>query len=139
MPYPKRAGFTCPQVGLLAAAFVGLFLSAGLAQADMSHDMEMPASKYENVQVASAPDEVMIDNFSFSPISLTVAPGTKVTWTNHDDVPHTVVSSDDPHAFKSPPLDTDDSFSIVFSKPGVYKYFCSVHPMMVGTVVVRGQ
>lgn len=139
MPPLKRNHLLYAQASLPMAVLVGLFLSAGLAQADMSDDMEMPPAISGNVPVASSPDHVMIDNFRFSPVSLTVALGTKVTWTNHDDVPHTIVSGDDTPAFKSPPLDTDDSFSFVFSKPGVYKYFCSVHPMMVGTVVVRGQ
>src|SRR5260370_38052659 len=64
----------------------------------------------------SASAEVKIDNFSFGPASLTVAAGTTVTWTNNDDVPHTVVSDD--KVFKSKALDTDDKFSYTFTKPG---------------------
>ena len=78
---------------------------------------------------------VKIDNFSFTPTTLTVAAGTTVTWTNSDDVPHTVVSDD--KVFKSKVLDTDEKFSYTFTKPGTYPYFCSVHPKMTGTVVVR--
>ena len=78
---------------------------------------------------------VKIDNFSFGPQTLTVAPGTTVTWTNNDDVPHTVVSDD--KAFKSKALDTDDKFSYTFDKPGTYNYFCSVHPKMTAKVVVK--
>jgi len=90
--------------------------------------------------VASAPvAHVDIDNFDFAPMALKVTVGTTVTWANHDDVPHTVMSADDPVAFRSPALDTDDSFSFTFTKPGTYKYFCSVHPKMVGTVVVTAQ
>jgi len=81
--------------------------------------------------------EVKIDNFSFSPATLTIAPGTTVTWTNRDDIPHTVVSTDDPKTFKSKVLDTDDKFSFTFSKPGSYSYFCSIHPKMTGKVVVQ--
>lgn len=77
---------------------------------------------------------VKVDNFTFSPMHLTVAEGTKVTWTNADDVPHTIVAVDG--AFKSQALDTDETFSYTFTKPGIYKYFCSVHPRMVGTVRV---
>jgi plastocyanin len=83
----------------------------------------------------SASSEVKIDNFSFGPDTLTVAAGTTVTWTNNDDVPHTVVSDD--KAFKSKALDTDDKFSYTFTKPGTYNYFCSVHPKMTAKVVVR--
>ncbi len=81
--------------------------------------------------------EVKIDNFSFAPQALTVAVGTTVTWTNRDDIPHTVVSTDDPKAFKSKVLDTDEKFSFTFSKPGSYAYFCSVHPKMTGKVTVQ--
>ncbi|HEX4002764.1 MAG TPA: cupredoxin family copper-binding protein [Candidatus Acidoferrales bacterium] len=78
---------------------------------------------------------VTIDNFSFTPKEITVAPGTTVTWVNHDDVPHTVVSTD--KKFRSKALDTDDRFSFTFTDAGTYGYFCSVHPMMTGKVVVR--
>jgi len=80
--------------------------------------------------------EVKIDNFTFGPTSLTVAAGTTVTWTNKDDVPHTVVS-DDKATFKSKALDTGDQFSYTFAKPGKYQYFCSVHPKMTAEVVVQ--
>ena len=79
--------------------------------------------------------EVKIDNFSFGPAAITVAAGTTVTWTNHDDIPHTVVADD--KSFKSKVLDTDEKFSYTFSKPGTYPYFCSVHPKMTGKVVVQ--
>ena len=81
------------------------------------------------------PAAVKIDNFNFGPATLTVAAGTTVTWTNNDDVPHTVVSDDE--LFKSKALDTDDTFSYTFSKPGTYNYFCSVHPKMTAKVVVK--
>ena len=80
---------------------------------------------------------VSIDNFTFSPAEITVAAGTKITWTNNDDIPHTVVDADDPKAWKSPPLDTGEAWARVFDKPGTYHYFCSLHSHMQGTVVVR--
>jgi plastocyanin len=86
---------------------------------------------------AAAPGAVTISNFAFGPAVLTVVPGTKVTWTNSDEEPHTVMSADGGLTFKSPALDTDDKFSFTFEKPGTYKYFCSIHPHMVGTVVVK--
>ena len=79
--------------------------------------------------------EVKIDNFSFSPAVITVPAGTSVRWTNRDDIPHTVVSDD--KLFKSNALDTDEQFSYTFNKPGTYSYFCSIHPIMTGKVVVR--
>jgi plastocyanin len=79
--------------------------------------------------------EVKIDNFSFGPVELTVPVGTTVTWTNRDDIPHTVVSTD--KVFKSKVLDTDEKFSFSFSKAGTYPYFCSIHPKMTGKVIVQ--
>jgi plastocyanin len=78
---------------------------------------------------------VKIDNFSFSPASITVAVGTTIRWTNRDDIPHTVVSED--KTFKSKVLDTDEQFTYTFVKPGTYSYFCSIHPKMTAKVVVQ--
>lgn len=91
------------------------------------------AASAEQAQAPSV--EVKIDNFSFGPATLTVAVGTTVTWTNRDDIPHTVVSDD--KVFKSKVLDTDEKFSYTFAKPGTYSYFCSVHPKMTGKVIVQ--
>jgi len=79
--------------------------------------------------------EVKIDNFSFGPAAVTVAMGTTITWTNHDDIPHTVVSTDG--VFKSKVLDTDEKFTFTFDKAGTYPYFCSIHPKMTGKVIVQ--
>jgi plastocyanin len=79
--------------------------------------------------------DVKIDNFSFTPPTLTVKAGTQITWTNGDDIPHTVVS--DSQTFKSKVLDTDEKFTFTASKPGTYSYFCSIHPKMTGKVVVE--
>jgi amicyanin len=81
------------------------------------------------------PRRVVVDNFSFAPASTEVAVGTTVTWTNHDDIPHNVVSPE--QKFKSPVLDTDEAFSHTFETAGTYKYYCSIHPRMTGQVVVR--
>jgi plastocyanin len=86
---------------------------------------------------AAEPNTVKIDNFAFDPPTLTVAPGTTVMWVNKDEEPHTVTSVNKDLPFKSAGLDTDNSFSFTFTKPGIYKYFCSVHPHMVGTIVVK--
>ncbi|RFB81625.1 cupredoxin domain-containing protein [Methylovirgula sp. 4M-Z18] len=78
---------------------------------------------------------VTIDNFTFSPQTLTVAAGTTVVWKNNDDIPHLVVAND--KSFRSKALDTDDSYSFTFTTPGTYNYFCGLHPHMTGTVVVK--
>jgi plastocyanin len=87
--------------------------------------------------VAAAGNQVVIDDFAFGPATLTVAVGTKVVWTNDDADPHTVTSEADPKLFKSPALDTGDTFAFTFDKPGTYRYFCSIHPHMQGIVVVQ--
>jgi plastocyanin len=79
--------------------------------------------------------EVKIDNFIFGPQTVTVPAGTTVTWTNSDDIPHTAVSTDG--VFKSKVMDTDEKFSYTFTKAGTYPYYCSIHPKMTGTVVVK--
>ncbi len=78
--------------------------------------------------------KVMIDNFTFAPAELTVKAGTTVTWSNHDDIPHVVVSAG---KFRSKTLDTDDNYSFTFTTAGEYKYFCSLHPHMTGTIKVE--
>jgi plastocyanin len=75
------------------------------------------------------------DNFVFEPARLIVKAGTTVTWTNRDDIPHTVASKD--RLFKSQALDTDETYSFTFSTPGEYRYFCSLHPHMTATIVVE--
>jgi amicyanin len=77
---------------------------------------------------------VKIGNFTFGPQELRVKAGTTVTWTNEDDMPHTVVS---PNNFRSKVLDSDGTFSFTFTTPGAFKYFCSLHPHMTGTIVVE--
>nr|WP_231995854.1 cupredoxin family copper-binding protein [Mycobacterium sp. 852002-51163_SCH5372311] len=79
-------------------------------------------------------NQVNIDEFAFVPLTLTVAAGTTVTWTNHDEEPHTVAASDG--SFRSPGMGTGGTFSHTFSAPGKFDYICSIHPMMHGTVVV---
>lgn len=108
-------GFTAAALMLMATLVVAPRISANPPQA--------------------ATAEVKIDNFSLGPATLTVAPGTTVTWVNHDDIPHTVVSTDS--VFKSKVLDTDEKFSFTFTKAGTYPYFCSIHPKMTAKVIVQ--
>lgn len=79
---------------------------------------------------------ISIDNFMFSPMTLTISAGSTVTWVNHDDIPHNVVSVDGSFP-KSKALDTNDSYSFKFDKPGTYEYFCGIHPKMTGKIVVN--
>jgi plastocyanin len=111
---------------ILGVAIVSIALGIGSA----SGATAAPAA-------APTPSEaaVTIDNFSFTPATITVPVGTTVRWTNHDDIPHTVVSDD--KTFKSKALDTDEQFTYTFTKAGTYNYFCSIHPKMTGVVVVK--
>ena len=86
---------------------------------------------------AETPDatKVVVKDFMFMPTPLTVKAGSTVTWTNKDDEPHTVVS--DTGVFKSGGMDTNETFSYKFDKPGTYHFTCSIHPRMVGTIVVQ--
>ena len=93
---------------------------------------EPPASR---PAAAAAEVRVAIDNFSYTPPSVTVPVGAAVVWTNRDDVPHTVTSTT--RAFASPAVDTDGTFSFRFDRPGTYPYFCAVHPHMTGQVIVK--
>ena len=81
------------------------------------------------------PTRIVVKDFMFAPVSLTVKAGSTVTWANMDDEPHTVVS--DTGLFRSGAMDTNESFSFKFDKPGTYHFTCSIHPRMVGTIVVQ--
>lgn len=85
----------------------------------------------------AGPVTVHISNFTFVPKMVTVKVGQTITWTNDDDIPHTVVATD--KSFRSKVLDTGQSFSFTFTKPGQVAYFCSLHPMMTGKVTVTAR
>jgi Icc protein len=98
--------------------------------------LAIASAQQDDRRKPGATAEVKIDNFSFAPKSHTIAAGTSVTWRNHDDIPHIVVSAE--KKFSSPVLDTDQVFSFTFQEPGTYPYFCKIHPTMTGTIVVAG-
>ena len=112
--------------GAAAAAVSAEWATAGIAAAPAS-----PAAG------GSAPaGTVRIDNFSFNPATLTMPSGTAVTCANHDDVPHQVASAD--HSFAtSRVIDSGQTFTLRLPRPGTYRYFCPIHPRMVGTLQVR--
>ena len=120
-PRLRRIGLTGAVVGLaaLAAAALPVLTSAGEAV----------------VAAAASPATVEIDNFAFAPATLTVNAGTTVTWKNEDDSPHRI--GDQYGTLKSAALDTDETFSHTFATPGEYPYICTMHPYMVGKIIVR--
>jgi plastocyanin len=111
------------------AALIVLATPASLIAAE-------PPSLPPPSQIAQgAASQVSIDNFQFSPATLTVPTGTTVTWTNRDDMVHTVTSTT--RVFSSSSLETDATFSYTFTSPGTYSYFCALHPRMTATVIVK--
>lgn len=105
---------------------IALAVATGLATGILSARQVLAA--------ASAPALITIDNFTFGPANLTVPAGTTVTWTNHDDIPHSVVATD--KTFRSAALDTNESFTFTFRAAGTFAYFCGLHPHMTGKVTV---
>ena len=117
-----------PRRIVLRAVAIGALLAFGAA-AD-------PAATPDSAEHARAA-QVVIDNFAFAPNVLTVPAGTVLSWLNEDDAPHTVIGTDAGSPIKSQPLDTGEAYSIALTKPGTYRYFCSLHPHMTGTVIVE--
>jgi plastocyanin len=115
----KRTALLC------AVSFLNLALFA-IAGETKDADAAAPAGK----------NQIVIKDFHFTPETLTVKSGEKITWINRDEEPHTVVSVEKQFK-KSPALDTDEQFSVTAGAPGTYTYFCSVHPKMTGTIVVE--
>jgi plastocyanin len=111
----------------ISAALIGAAVGSVLAGGVLFAGAQTPAA---------APVAVGIDNFTFNPATLTVKAGTKVTWTNRDDIPHGIASANNTFA-RSQALDTDDSFTFTFTTPGTYQYFCYIHPHMTGSIVVE--
>ncbi len=109
--------------GVAAPIIIAILMIAGSSR--------MPA----NAESSAANADVKIDNFSFGPQIVIVPVGATVTWTNHDDIPHTVVSTEG--VFKSKVRDTDEKFSYTFAKAGTYPYYCTIHPKMTGQIVVQ--
>ncbi|HEV2110111.1 MAG TPA: cupredoxin family copper-binding protein [Gammaproteobacteria bacterium] len=87
---------------------------------------------------AAAAQQVKVFNYKFDPEVLTIPAGTTVTWSNKDEVPHTVMSSDKRFT-SSGALDTGDTYSYTFTTAGSYEYFCTLHPFMKGKVVVTAK
>ena len=137
--FPQPAPGTAPSPGPMKVASDRLTQVLGLASIgyhDVHHPIAITDIALENTAASTGAEErqVVVDNFSFSPAVARVPAGATVTWTNHDDVPHTIVNTG--KKFASPVLDTDQRFSHRFEAPGTYAYYCSLHPRMTGQIVV---
>jgi plastocyanin len=135
--FPQPAPGTAPSPGPMKVADDRLRKVLGLSRMSfhaVNHPIAITDLPLESDAPSTAAGDVAIDNFSFAPAVKTVPAGSTITWVNHDDVPHLVVGTE--KQFKSPVLDTDETFSHTFDAPGTYEYFCSIHPRMTGRVVV---
>ena len=136
--FPQPAPGTAPAPGPMTVPDDRLRTLLGLSRMsfhDVNHPIAITDVPLEPEMTKAGLTEVSVDNFSFSPATATVRVGSTITWTNRDDIPHTVVSTE--QKFKSPVLDTGEQFSHRFDTPGTYKYFCSIHPKMTGQIVVE--
>jgi plastocyanin len=127
----------------VALAVAILAAATGLAQSPM-HSMAAVARGHATAPRAAAGTvtrlhqrvvHVTIAGFSFKPARLVVSPGTRIVWTNKDGDPHTVDSARG--VWSSDALDTGDQFARVFKQAGTFAYYCSIHPFMHGTIVVK--
>jgi len=135
--FPQPAPGSAPSPGPMTVPDDRLRKLLGLSRVsfhDVNHPIAITDVPLESEAAVAGAHEVSIDNFSFTPAMTSVAAGTTISWMNHDDIPHNVVSTE--QKFKSPVLDTGEQFSHRFDAPGTYTYFCSIHPKMTGQIVV---
>lgn len=123
LPRPSRGPV------LLGAVALGFLSLAGLTQVTAGETAIKAAATAVNTAT------VDIQNFKFLPPAVTVAAGTTVTWKNEDDSPHRIGGKGG--TFTSPALDTDGTFSQTFTTAGEYSYICTIHPYMVGKIIVK--
>ena len=110
--------------------------SAGLRRSRAGDRHDLPDGRpLHGGRAQARPSRSTSRKFAFGPKEITVAPGTRIVWTNHDEAPHTVTSND--KSFASKGLDTDDKFEHTFTDEGDFDYLCTVHPFMTGVVHVR--
>jgi plastocyanin len=124
------ANFRWSVAVLIAIASV-VILAGTVSQAQRENSPVKPVG----AAGTDSPAQIVIDNFVYSPVPLAVKVGTTVTWVNHDDIPHTVDSTD--KKFKSAALDTDEKFEFRFTEPGEYPFYCRIHPKMTGKIIVQ--
>jgi plastocyanin len=110
-------------------------LRVGVALALLSGGVLVASAMVAMAAVPASTVQVDISKFAYGPKEITVTPGTKIVWTNHDETPHTVTSND--KSFASKGLDTDDKFEHTFTNEGDFAYICTVHPFMTGVVHVH--
>jgi plastocyanin len=131
---PRRVSSLSPILKHLNTGTLALAMLVVLALLSSTHGKD--SQTRDSAPVKATKTEVTIDNFSFSPNTLTLSVGATVTWINHDNVPH-VVSSAGNQFKESTVLKTGQTFSHIFMATGTYSYFCSIHPRMTGKIIVK--
>jgi plastocyanin len=135
--FPQPAPGTAPSPGPMKVADDRLRKVLGLSRMSfqaVNSPIAITDLPLETDMQTGGAHNVVVDNFSFAPAVASVPSGATITWTNRDDVPHVIMSTE--KKFKSPVLDTDEKFSYTFDTPGTYEYFCSLHPKMTGRIAV---
>ncbi len=126
-------------IGVIVLVIVvgGIFLLK--SQYGNTQQQGSPSQAQPTTQAGSSTEvtknAVTIQNMAFSPATLTVKVGDKITWTNQDSVGHSATADD--NSFDTGVLSQGQSESVTFSKAGTYTYHCSVHPNMKGTITVQ--
>jgi plastocyanin len=133
--FPQPSPGSAPSPGPMAVPAEKLRSVLGITEVNLVQGSHALAVVDHLLESATEDVAVTIDNFSFTPASITVAARTTVVWTNRDDVPHTVTNPD--KVFSSPALDTGEKWSYTFKKTGTFEYFCAIHPKMTGRVIVQ--
>lgn len=135
----KAATITGIIIVVLVVAGGGIYLATrannSTSRKDTGTQMNMKQPANDN-SAPVATDTVAIKDFTFSPANITVKKGATVTWANQDTAAHTVTENDGQTGPDSGPLAKDQSYSFTFNSVGTFKYHCTFHPGMVGTVTV---
>lgn len=133
MQNKRTAVIVASSVLIIAIVVVALFVNKANKP---STNNTTTTGNSANAGTSAKTNSVAIENFAFSPASITVKVGTTVTWTNNDSANHTVTSDGSEDTFDSGSLATGKTFSHTFSKTGTFKYRCTFHPDMTGSVLV---
>ncbi len=119
----------------IAALLAILLFTSNCTKSSMDNSMNMGNQMSTGTGSGPGANEVLIQSMSFIPSTLTIAAGTTVKWTNKDPITHTVTSNT--KTFNSGNVTSNSTFSFTFNTAGTYSYYCSIHPSMMGTIVVK--
>jgi plastocyanin len=132
----KSYAYVLIAAAILIAAFSIWYFAGDNSMGNDMGSQDSSASAGSSSAVATGTtSQVDIKSYAFSPQSLTIKPGTTVTWTNSDSVPHTVTAND--KSFDSGTLNSGGAYAFTFTEPGTYTYYCQIHPSMKGTIIVQ--